>query len=702
MGAEEARSSSDESEDLSVPASPRRSTSSLPDPATTAQPPPLVEKFNPAVYVIVWIILSSVAIIFNKWILFDKNFCNNIPYNMAFGVCNHRYSDSCTDDPSPRWPERYPHDGKALPKSYRPHRPVLQLEFDMWKPDATTPVAVLLVGWGMKVETPNVRVLANVSVIVLGVMIASYGGIAFNFTGIVFQTAGIIFEALRLILVQRLLCTAEYKMDPLVSLYYFAPACALMNFLTFLVFETSRLGMSEILKPGLLTLLANAALAFILNISVVFLIGRTSSLVLTLCGVLKDILLVGTSVVVWGSTVSLTQLVGYSIALAGLVIYKLGADKIREQYQRLHNDGSTAWEEFGEKHPTRRKVSIGGAAALIFVMALGVMFGTGKTEIQSVPLEGGESSEVVYVPQKPNTEQSGPFPVATLDMKYRPPRKLDIVVSIYKEHPTAVGQALEVIKRLPGFPALNPNTIVYFGDPNADQRIVHDQTKANAVRKLGTRGGTNAAWLTHIIDMWDELAEHTIFLDGSFQNFEKMAQRIYDYYGPETGVLSLAPSLRRCACHQCKDPFGTEETWYRVPEIFASFNGEFCPAGDVLLSRSGQFIVSAKRIRGTPRYVYESMRRLLTSDDDHWIHNDKKFGYYTDDLNDPFFGRAFEKSWMIAFQCGDPRLAESCPMLGERRQPQDPLDRCQCLDRNPAHPRGPKPARITRSHVRRA
>ncbi|KAG0137860.1 triose-phosphate transporter family-domain-containing protein [Tuber indicum] len=567
---------------------------------------------------------------------------------------------------------------------------------------ATTPVAVLLVGWGMNVETPNVRVLSNVSVIVLGVMVASYGEIAFNLTGFVFQTVGIIFEAFRLILVQRLLWSAEYKMDPLVSLYYFAPVCALMNFLIFLVFEASRFSMSEVLRIGLITLLANAALAFILNISVVFLIGRTSSLVLTLCGVLKDILLVGTSVAIWGSTVSLTQLVGYSLALGGLVLYRLGVDKIQEQYQRIRNDGSNAWEEFGAKHPTRRKASIGGAAALILIMALGVMFGTGKTEIQSVPLEGGESSEVVYVPQNPNmVEQNGPFPVATLDMKYQPPRRLDIVVSMYKEHPAAVGQALEAIKRLPGFGGLNPNTIVYFKDPNADQRIVYYETKANAVRKLGARGGSNAAWLTHIIDMWDELAEHTIFLDGSFQNLERMAERIYDYYGPETGILSLAPSLSRCACHQCKDPFGTEESWYRIPEIFASFNGGFCPAGYVLLSQSGQFIVSAKRIRGTPRHVYESMRHLLTSGGDHWIHNDKKLGSYTDDLDDPFFGRTFEKSWMIAFQCGDPRLAKSCPTLWERRQPQDPLDRCQCLDRNPADPKGPKPARTTRRHVRK-
>ncbi|CAZ82556.1 unnamed protein product [Tuber melanosporum] len=103
MGLEEVCSPSDGSDDLSVPPSPRRSTSSLPDPATAAQPLPAAEKFHPAVYVVVWIILSSAVIIFNKWVLFNKKFLchSNIPYNMAFGVCNDRYPDPRTDDTPP-------------------------------------------------------------------------------------------------------------------------------------------------------------------------------------------------------------------------------------------------------------------------------------------------------------------------------------------------------------------------------------------------------------------------------------------------------------------------------------------------------------------------------------------------------------------------------------------------------------------------
>ena len=59
-------------------------------------------------------------------------------------------------------------------------------------------------------------------------------------------------------------------------------------------------------------------------------IGKTSSLVLTLSGVLKDILLVIASIVIWHSPLTIPQIFGYSIALVGLVVYKLGLNKLKE------------------------------------------------------------------------------------------------------------------------------------------------------------------------------------------------------------------------------------------------------------------------------------------------------------------------------------------------------------------------------------
>lgn len=79
-------------------------------------------------------------------------------------------------------------------------------------------------------------------------------------------------EALRLVMVQRLLSSAEFKMDPLVSVYYYAPACAVINGFFTLLIEAPRMGLSDILAVGVFTLIANAFVAFLLNVSVVLLV----------------------------------------------------------------------------------------------------------------------------------------------------------------------------------------------------------------------------------------------------------------------------------------------------------------------------------------------------------------------------------------------------------------------------------------------
>lgn len=83
-------------------------------------------------------------------------------------------------------------------------------------------------------------------------------------------------------------------------------------------------------------------------------IGKTSSLVLTLCGVLKDVLLVVASMVIYGSQVTLTQFFGYSIALGGMVYYKLGAETIKS----YAGEAGRQWADFGNRRPVLRRISI--------------------------------------------------------------------------------------------------------------------------------------------------------------------------------------------------------------------------------------------------------------------------------------------------------------------------------------------------------
>ena len=76
------------------------------------------------------------------------------------------------------------------------------------------------------------------------------------------------------------------KMDPLVSLHYYAPVCALINSLV-LPFTEGLAPFYELARLGPLVLISNASVAFLLNVAAVFLVGAGSGLVLTLAGVFK-------------------------------------------------------------------------------------------------------------------------------------------------------------------------------------------------------------------------------------------------------------------------------------------------------------------------------------------------------------------------------------------------------------------------------
>ena len=88
---------------------------------------------------------------------------------------------------------------------------------------------------------------------------------------------------------------------------------------------------------------------------------------MTLSGVLKDILLVIASMVIFFDPVSALQAFGYSIALAGLVYYKLGGEKMKTYLA----EGQRSWTDYGVRHPIMRKTIIFGTILLIVFVVFG-------------------------------------------------------------------------------------------------------------------------------------------------------------------------------------------------------------------------------------------------------------------------------------------------------------------------------------------
>jgi hypothetical protein len=130
------------------------------------------------------------------------------------------------------------------------------------------PVAVLLISFAFRLKEPSLQLIAIVSTISIGVAVASYGEVGFAMSGFIAQVLAIAFESSRLVMVQVLL--QGLKMNPLVSLYYFAPVCAAINFVFLLVWEGFA-PFQNIQKVGLFVLLSNASVAFALNITSVYL-----------------------------------------------------------------------------------------------------------------------------------------------------------------------------------------------------------------------------------------------------------------------------------------------------------------------------------------------------------------------------------------------------------------------------------------------
>jgi len=65
-----------------------------------------------------------------------------------------------------------------------------------------------------------------------------------------------------------------------------------------------------------------------------------------LSGVLKDILLIILSVIIWATPLTATQLVGYSIALGGLILYKVGNEQVQQAFKKFTRDENSLFNKF--------------------------------------------------------------------------------------------------------------------------------------------------------------------------------------------------------------------------------------------------------------------------------------------------------------------------------------------------------------------
>lgn len=111
---------------------------------------------------------------------------------------------------------------------------------------------------------------------------------------------------------------------------------------------------------------------------------------MTLTGILKSILLVIISVIIWHTSIGSLQFLGYSIALGGLVYYSLGYDQFAKGYHLARDH----WKETEWTTERRRCWVVGGLACFIsMIVVVGIWQGpTAIRKAQDVWLSNPDQS----------------------------------------------------------------------------------------------------------------------------------------------------------------------------------------------------------------------------------------------------------------------------------------------------------------------
>jgi hypothetical protein len=263
----------------------------------------------------------------------------------------------------------------------------------------------------------------------------------------------------------------------------------------------------------------------------------------------------------------------------------------------------------------------------------------------------------------------------SLDLTYTPPEEAEIVISMYHEPLDSVRDLITSLKAIPSLTSAIVR--IYTKNEEANLDTIQQQTGADNVTSLANVGREGETYLHHIVYEWDSLAKHTLFTQGDVHNHREFFPRVRDYYDPEkTGMLSFGFSGNVCNCLRCGDRWGWSDS------IVYKIHKEIYPKGicsKVLLSYKGQFIVSARRIRGLNKSVYEELLDALVTENS-WAHGEEYLKGRKDSLNAPFFGFTLERLWNVLFQCSDLDVAWKCPsLLSGTRSDGDKGD-CQCFD----------------------
>ncbi|KAL5222893.1 hypothetical protein ABZP36_027606 [Zizania latifolia] len=297
-------------------------------------------------HLLFYIAISSGQIFFNKWVLSSKEI--NFPYPVALTLLHMVFSSVVCFAITKVFKIVKIEEGMTTDMYVSSVLPIgAMFAMTLWLGNsaylyisvafaqmlkAIMPVAVFLLGAAFGLEEMSCKMLAIMSVISIGVIVASVGEITIIWVGVVYQMGGVVAEALRLIFIEIFLKKKGVRLNLISMMYYVSPCSALCLFIPWLFLEKPKMDESVSWSFPPFTLFLNCMCTFILNLSVFLVISRTSALTARVTGVVRDWTVVLLSAAIFADTqLTFINIVGYAIAIAGVVAYNNHKLKVKPQ-----------------------------------------------------------------------------------------------------------------------------------------------------------------------------------------------------------------------------------------------------------------------------------------------------------------------------------------------------------------------------------
>eukprot|EP00440_Ansanella_granifera_P014087 gb/GFBE01015309.1/.p1 GENE.gb/GFBE01015309.1/~~gb/GFBE01015309.1/.p1 ORF type:complete len:371 (+),score=103.48 gb/GFBE01015309.1/:1-1113(+) len=171
------------------------------------------------------------------------------------------------------------------------------------------------------------------SIVIMGCTMCAHGEIHFVMIGLLLQLCSQFFECSKNLLGE-LIMSRDMKLDVLTFVFFQAP-CSLL-FLLAGAIATYTPDVREDFVTSWHLVLANAGLAFFLNVLIALTLKKLSALAFVIIGVVKDACIVASSSALFGDPISMTQRLGFFVTVCGIVLWS--HLKMQEQAQKKEQE----------------------------------------------------------------------------------------------------------------------------------------------------------------------------------------------------------------------------------------------------------------------------------------------------------------------------------------------------------------------------